>query len=172
MPESSQPSDQDKNRSIREKTHLIFLPGLHGTAELYDDLVEQLHLQLSLAGSEVSFTNTLISYPTDFKQNYSRLFSWLCSELNFDQISSDTKVVIIAESFSTPLAIKIAQKFPARINGLVIGGGFCASPAYPGFALLPLRPLFMISPPRSAVRHFLSGTESSKELVHKVRYVV
>ncbi len=164
MSESSQPSDQ--NTSIEGETHLIFLPGLHGSAELFEDLLAQLKLQ------EISFKSTLISYPTDSRQSYKNLFHWLCSELNIKEISSDTRVVIIAESFSTPLALMLADKFTEQISGLIIGGGFCASPAYSSFALLPLRPLFILTPPRSAVKHFLTGPESDDELVAKVRSAV
>jgi pimeloyl-[acyl-carrier protein] methyl ester esterase len=162
MPTSSQPSD----RNIEGNLHLIFLPGLHGTSELFDHLVEQLKLQVG------SFQSTLISYPTDRKQSYKKLFKWLCTELALDQNSSDRKTVIIAESFSTPLALRLADKFPQQINALVIGGGFCSSPANPAFSLFPLRLLFMLVPPPSAVRHFLTGPESSSELVDKVRATI
>ena len=155
---------------IRPKgeTHLIFLPGLHGTDELFDDLVGQLDLL------EVSFQTTLINYPPDLQQSYRKLFDWLCSHLALDQKNATDKanIVIIAESFSTPLALKLADQFTQQIKAVIIGGGFCASPTNPGFALLPLRPLFMIAPPRSAVRHFLTGAESSPELVDKVRSAV
>ena len=150
------------------ETHLIFLPGLHGTDELFFDLVEQFNLL------EVSFQTTLINYPPDLKQSYKKLFDWLCSHLALDQknATDKAKTVIIAESFSTPLALKLADKFPQQVKAVIIGGGFCASPANPGFSLLPLRPLFMIAPPRSAVRHFLTGPESSPELVDTVRSAV
>ncbi len=144
----------------------MFLPGLHGTDELYDGLIDQLNLL------EVSFHPTLISYPADLKQSYKKLFKWLCSHLALDQKNVGYQTVIIAESFSTPLALKLADKFTPQVKAVIIGGGFCASPTNPGFALLPLRPLFMIAPPRSAVRHFLTGAESSPELVDKVRSAV
>lgn len=179
MQESSQPSDQDHKKNIKSETHLIFLPGLHGTAELFNELVEQLKLQAKIktSSSEVSFQTTLINYPQDLKQSYKKLFKWLSSHLALDQTTESTnsvgpKTVIIAESFSTPLALKLADQFPQQISAVVIAAGFCASPAYPGFALLPLRPLFMLAPPRAAVRHFLIGPESSVELVNKVRSVI
>lgn len=156
--------------AIRPKgeTQLIFLPGLHGTDDLFDDLVGQLSLL------EVSFQATLVNYPPDLNQSYQKLFDWLCSHLALDQKKAPNKanIVIIAESFSTPLALKLADRFPQQVKAVIIGGGFCASPTNPGFALLPLRPLFMIAPPRSAVRHFLTGNESPPELVAKVHSAV
>jgi pimeloyl-ACP methyl ester carboxylesterase len=150
------------------ETHLIFLPGLHGTDELFDDLVGQLKLL------EVSFQTTLINYPPDPKQSYQELFNWLCSHLVLDQEITDnkTKIVIIAESFSTPIALKLADKFPKQVKAIIIGGGFCTSPANPIISLLPLRPLFMIAPPRSAVEYFLTGSGSSPELMNKVRSTI
>lgn len=153
-------------KKVLKTTKLIFLPGLHGTAELFDDLTEQ----LTLLG--VSFQPTLISYPLDFEQSYENILQWLCSHLELDKKSSDSKAIIIAESFSTPLALRLADVFPQQISAVVIGGGFCASPANPGLALLPLRPLLMITPPRSAVRHYLVGAESTSELVDQVRSVI
>ena len=161
MPSSSQPAD----RNIKGEHHLIFLPGLHGTAELFEDLIDHLNLL------DLNFRSTLISYPTDLDQSYQALFRWLCSHIALDQQNSDAKTVIIAESFSTPLALKLADKFPQQISAVVIAGGFCASPANPGFAILPLRPLFMLSPPRSVVRQLLTGPKSSSKLVDKVRSV-
>jgi len=160
----------DSSSAIRPtgETHLIFLPGLHGTDQLFEDLIEQLNLL------EGSLQTTLINYPPDLKQSYKNLFDWLYTHLALDQknVTDEANIVIIAESFSTPLALKLADKFPQQVKAVIIGGGFCASPANSSFALLPLRPLFMIAPPRSAVRHFLTGPESSPELVGKVRSAV
>ncbi|MGJ8655123.1 MAG: alpha/beta fold hydrolase [Akkermansiaceae bacterium] len=169
MPESSLPSYAKTDNTRKNNINLVFLPGLHGTAELFDNLVSRIQrLEINL---EVSFQTTLISYPTDLKQSYAKLFKWLCSDLSLDKTTGQ-QTVIIAESFSTPLALKLANKFPKAIHAVIIGGGFCASPANPGFALLPIRPLFLIAPPRTAVRHFLTGTNSSSELVTKVRSAV
>lgn len=153
---------------LKGETHFTFLPGLHGTDELFEDLVEQLNLL------EVSFQTTLINYPPGLKQSYNKLFDWLCSHLALDQKNAEdsAKTVIIAESFSTSLALKLADRFPLQVKAVIIAGGFCASPASPSVALLPLRPLLMIAPPRSAVRHFLTGPESSPELVDKVRSAI
>ena len=168
MPESSLPS-QAGTGNTKAKFNLVFLPGLHGTAELFDDLVTQ--IQALEPQLEVSFQTTLISYPTDLKQSYSKLFDWLCTHLAPHK-KSDSSIVIISESFSTPLDLKLADKSPHKIQALIIGGGFCASPASPSFALLPLRPLFLIAPPRTAVSHFLTGPNSSANLVTKVRSAV
>lgn len=162
MPTSSQPSD----RNIKGNLQLIFLPGLHGTAELFDELVEQLKLHVG------NFQATLISYPTDRKQSYKKLFKWLCTDLVLDQSSTDRTTVIIAESFSTPLALKLADKFPQQITALVIGGGFSSSPVNPAFALFPLRPIFMFTPPRFVIRHFLTGEGCTNKLVNKVRSAI
>ena len=168
MSNSSPPRRPDTSNNKAKHFRLLLLPGLHGNAELFDDLIHHIH-QL-----EVSAQFTLITYPTNLPQSYNQLFSWLCSYLALDDSAHppEPKTVIIAESFSTTLAIKLAKKLPHIIDAVIIGGGFCSSPVNPGLALLPLRPLFMVSPPTLAIRHFLTGSDSSAKLNTKVRAAI
>ncbi len=137
-------------------THTL-LPGLHGDASLFPPLVEDLGDVLT----------ECIEYPTNIPQSYESLEKWLIEQL-------DWKIprVIIAESFSGPLALRLAKRFPQSVQGLVLAASFCASPTNANLALLPLRPLFMLSPPRRTLRHFLIGDEASEKQVTELKQIV
>lgn len=135
-----------------------FLPGLHGTEELYGSVRERLP-----AGIHAEFINL----PSSGKQDYHTLCEWLDNEL-----PKGEKRILIAESFSGPLAIRLANMRPDEIVGLVLAASFCDTPLNPGFALLPLRPLFMVKPTRKALRHFLIGDDASEANVAELRAVV
>lgn len=166
MSEHSPPADQDKNTEL--ETRLIFLPGLHGTDDLFEDLLEELQ-------RKISFQKILITYPNDIKQTYKKLTKWLVSYLEINEWSSESekvKTIIIAESFSTVIALKLAEKFPKHIHGVVISGGFCSSPVPTIFNFIPLRPFFFIKPPLLVIRRYLTGSASSINFVMDVAAVL
>ena len=133
------------------------LPGLHGDATLFSPLVEELGDVLV----------ECIEYPTSISQSYESLEKWLVEEL-------DWKIprVIVAECFSGPLALRLAKRFPDSVQSLVLAASFCAPPTNSTLALLPLRPLMMLSPPRRALRHFLIGDEASDKEVKELKKII
>jgi len=146
----------------------LLLPGLHGTDELYADLIS--HLNKYSAKKDLQLNLNALNYPLNIKQRYGSLIEWIQQEINIDSIQSP--IVIIAESFSAPMALRIANNHPDKIKAVVIAAGFCASPVNMAFALLPLRPLFIMSPPRAALKHFLLEENTSKEKVNKLRIIM
>lgn len=90
--------------------HLVLLPGLDGTGELFAPLLPAL-------GEDV--TTTVVRYG---------------AELTFDEyVESASKAlpeecVLIAESFSGPVAIAVAARHPDRIRCLVLCATFAVSP--------------------------------------------
>lgn len=119
-----------------------FLPGMHGDASLFPPLAEYFHDE----------SVELVEYPQNISQDYKSLEKWLSEHLDWSQPR-----VLIAESFSGPLALQIAAKFPQSVKAIVLAASFCAAPTNPSLALLPLRPLMMLRPPCSTIRHFLCG---------------
>jgi pimeloyl-ACP methyl ester carboxylesterase len=85
------------------------------------------------------------------------------------------RVILIAESFSTPIAVQIAASAENNINGLVLCAGFAASPlrGFMRILALTLGPSLMkrrLSD--SVVRTFLAGPGAPQRLVTAVRQAV
>ncbi|MFK7910793.1 MAG: alpha/beta fold hydrolase [Akkermansiaceae bacterium] len=137
-----------------------FLPGLHGTDELYEKLRANLPAEQACEW---------VNLPAKGKQDYSYLSKWLDEEL--DNLEG-TQRVLIAESFSGPLATRLASLRPEEVSAVVLASSFCDAPLNPGIALLPLRPLFMVKPPRKALQHFLIGEESNDDEVQELRKIM
>ena len=137
-------------------THTL-LPGLHGNKALFPPLLEELGDVLT----------ECVEYPTTISQSYESLEKWMS-----EQIDWQIPRIIIAESFSGPLALRLAKRFPDSVQSLVLAASFCASPTSPNLALLPLRPLLMLSPPRRTLRHFLIGDEASEQQATELKKIV
>ena len=86
---------------------LILLPGMDGTGELFADFVK------ALPNLEIE----VMRYPTDRHLSYEQLVPIVRSG-----ISASEPFVFVAESFSTPLAIKLAADNPSNLKGVVICG--------------------------------------------------
>lgn len=141
------------------KTVTVFLlPGLHGHGGLF-------------AGLESALSETClvqrVDLPQKGSQRYDKLAEWLANKLD-ECADKNTKRILVAESFSGPLALRIAGMRPDLISGVVLAASFCDAPVYPGIALLPLRPLFMVNPPKKALQHFLMGDDASKESIEEL----
>ena len=152
------------NNQNQSAIECILLPGMHGTADLFSPLIEALENFSSRANNSIKLQHHALSYPIDIEQSYPNLLEWLEKTVDLS-----TEKIIVAESFSTPLALRLAANHPDQIKAVVICAGFCASSASPSLALLPLRPLFMVSPPRAAVTHFLLGSDTSRDQVDLIR---
>lgn len=135
---------------------LTFLPGLHGNSELYHPLASRLK-------DPAEFVN----YPEKGEQSYQALADFLASSLDWS-----LPRVLIAESFSGPLALQMAARFTHSVSAVVIAASFCASPSPASLALLPLRPLFMLRPPAATIRHFLTGSSIPDQLTQTVRQTI
>jgi pimeloyl-[acyl-carrier protein] methyl ester esterase len=135
---------------------LILLPGLDGTGQLFAPLFRVLppHIQA-----------TAVTYPPNERRSYSELCERVRASLPLDE-----PYVIVAESFSGPIAVRLAAESPRNLQAVV----FCASFAFahvPGSfvarAALTFfsRFLFTLPPPRRAVGYFLAGSDAPEELL-------
>jgi pimeloyl-ACP methyl ester carboxylesterase len=95
---------------------LVLLPGLDGTGKLFDEFVQVL-------GPDVS--TQIIAYPTDAPLGYQELESLVRAALPCDR-----PFVVLGESFSGPIAIRIAAQPPPGLRGVVLCGTFAKNP-YP-----------------------------------------
>jgi len=96
------------------KTKLLLLPGMDGTGDLFAGFVEAFPDE---------FETEIVSYPTDVFLSYSELMPLIHSAT-----PPTEPFVLVAESFSTPLAIQYAATNPPNLKGLVLCAGFVTSP--------------------------------------------
>ena len=140
---------------------LVLLPGLDGTGNLFTDFV---------AALPPTLIARTVRYPADRFLTYTDLLTYLR-----DVIPTTEPFVALAESFSTPLAVKLAATRPPNLAGLVICAGFIASPI-DGWRLLLkalIRPfLFRIPLPGFVLDYFLIGAHAPRELRDAVRHTL
>jgi pimeloyl-ACP methyl ester carboxylesterase len=136
--------------------HLVLLPGMDGTGTLFSGLIENL---------PSGFEATIVSYP-----NAS------LTEIELQQIVRvsapvSEPFVLVAESFSTLVAIRYAATAPENLLGLVICAGFVKSPVSSllrRIALMCAPVLFKWKPPSFAIRKWLVGESASDLQVQSV----
>jgi pimeloyl-[acyl-carrier protein] methyl ester esterase len=140
---------------------LVLLPGMDGTGELFADFVTAL---------PDTFETTTIKYPSDNCLGYSDLTSFVEST-----VQSAEPFVLLAESFSTPVAIHYASRKPPGLKGLVICAGFASSPLRGwrrSMAILLTPALFSFSLPRFALKFWLVGRNPPLALLGSVQRAV
>lgn len=97
------------------KHHLILLPGLDGTGQLFAPLIERL---------SSDFAATVVRYPRDESLSYEQLKPYVQQA-----IPKREPFVFVAESFSGPLAIELAATQPERLQALILCASFVSNPA-------------------------------------------
>jgi pimeloyl-ACP methyl ester carboxylesterase len=127
---STQPLGDDDNAL---KPTLVLLPGLDGTGKLFAEFLKALDLRI---GAHV------VPYPPDVPLGYGELESLVRAAL-----PTHGPFVLLGESFSGPLAIRIAARPPPALKGLILCVTFASNP-YPRLAwarrlaaFLPLKSL-------------------------------
>lgn len=100
-------------------TTLVLLPGLDGTGDLFAPFCDALGGSLSVI---------VVRYPADASLDYHELESIAAT-----QLPAEGPLVLLGESFSGPIAIALASKFPERVKGLVLCCSFLLNPR-PGLA--------------------------------------
>jgi len=140
---------------------IVLLPGLDGTGDLFADFIATL---------PEGFEAEVVRYPTDVYLSYAELASVICSA-----VPAHKPFVLVAESFSTPLAIQYAATKPSNLKGLVLVAGFASSPVrgWRRFMASILPPIaFRFPLPEFVCRLLLVGLEASPSLVAAVRLAV
>jgi pimeloyl-ACP methyl ester carboxylesterase len=112
---------------------LILLPGLDGTGKLFSGFVREL-------GPGVE--SRIVAYPLDLPLSYDELETLVQGAL-----PRDRPFILLAESFSGPLAIRIAAQSPPGLAAVILSASFAKNPfpwarwARPLAAYLPLKSL-------------------------------
>ena len=134
---------------------VVLLPGLDGTGALFDPF---------LRSAPARVEPIVVPLPRE-ALGYAALVDRLAPTL---QLTEDT--ILVAESFSGPLAILLVQHH--RIAALVLCNSFVRSPGPRALAAFPWAPLLHLPLPGALVRRYLVGSDASDRLVEKVRSTV
>jgi pimeloyl-ACP methyl ester carboxylesterase len=145
---------------VKLPPQLVLLPGLHGTGDLFRRFIDEL---------PSGYRRSVVSYPTNLGC-YADL-----DPVVRGVIPEIPPYVLLAESFSSPLALQIASTHPGYFCGLILCGGFAASPIGD-----PMRTAFSLGAPwlfrrklsDSAVRRFLVGSDAQGDLIEEVRNAI
>jgi pimeloyl-ACP methyl ester carboxylesterase len=111
------------------------LPGMDGTGDLFKPLLES---------CPEEFEAVVLSYPRDRHADTEELVDLIRRHLPEDQ------AVLVAESFSGYLAIRVAATFPLKIKALILCNAFLRSPAPRLARLFPWSLMMRRKPPEQS----------------------
>ena len=134
---------------------IVLLPGLDGTGALFEGFVRAAPAGVSL--------DVVALPPKPF--SYAELAEHLSSTL---RLSPDT--ILLAESFSGPLAITLAARH--TVAALVLCNTFVAPPRPRALRALAIPLVFHVRPPAALVRWLLVGPAASDALVAQARAAI
>jgi pimeloyl-ACP methyl ester carboxylesterase len=140
---------------------LILLPGMDGTGKLFEPLTNQFD---STSDIEV------VEYPADQSLSYPDLINLVRSA-----IPQSEPFVLLAESFSSPLAVMCAASGPSNLKGLILCAGFVSSTVYGWRQSIYSRLASLIlkrTPPDIVIRSFLVGPNASTALLAAIRSAI
>lgn len=133
---------------------ILVLPGMDGGAEL------STRFRAELAPDDV----VGVEYGTDEPVGYDTLLLYVRSLVD----ASAEPVVVVAESFSGPIAIRLAAAAPRQLRGVALVATFASPVAWPGWRHLARPSLFSVPPPAFAVRRSMLDATASDEEVRQV----
>ena len=135
--------------------NVLLLPGLDGTGRLFEPFVRHAPAWASC---------TVARYPVDRELSYPE-----CADHVAAKFFPDEPFVIVAESFSGPVAILAASKRPPNLKGVVLCNTFADRASWRGFSLLPWSWLFRRPISRFSVGAHLTGFDRAAEFVDTIR---
>lgn len=129
-----------------QKITLVLLPGLNGTAGLFN-------LLLSVATNEYELM--VISYPTHQVKSYEELTAYVLEQVG----SIQGRFVLVGESFSGPIAILLSAKNINGLIGAILVATFASAPYFTFVKYLPWTFIFKLARIFYWVRIKLSTTK-------------
>lgn len=138
---------------------LVLLPGMDGTGELFSPL---------LAALDGEFDTLIVRYPTDKALGYAEL-----TTLTQSQVPAGKRFVLLAESFSGPIAISIAASKARGLAGLILCASFAKNPRPKLRHLIVLLGMFPLRwVPTSVLSHLFLGRFATEELRGKLKAIL
>jgi pimeloyl-ACP methyl ester carboxylesterase len=132
---------------------IVLLPGMDGTGLLYRDFVRH---------APAGFETEVVRLPAE-PLPYAGLARRIAPALT-------PGCVVVAESFSGPIGIRLARIAP--IGALVLCNSFVAPPLPSILRFLALPLLFRAPVPAAAVRRWMAGANAPDELVARIRETI
>lgn len=140
------------------KPLLIILPGLDGDGSLRHAFASELG---PVAECE------LISYPSDSLHDYDSLTAWVEAALPLDR-----PYIVVAESFSGPIGIRLAKRKSPLMRGLVLCCSFAQSPRPAMVAAARFAVLLTHAVPLGVLKSLLFSQSTSPDTVSALRTTV
>ncbi|MGQ0634080.1 MAG: alpha/beta fold hydrolase [Planctomycetaceae bacterium] len=143
-----------------ERIALLLLPGMDGTGELLRSFADALPRR---------FTPLIVPYPQTEVLTYDELARFV--ERRFP---ADGRFALLGESFSGPLALRLAAKRPATLVAVILVASFVRNPVWrfpSACRWLVGRWLFHLPAFGWPLRHCLAGADAPPELLARVQNV-
>jgi pimeloyl-ACP methyl ester carboxylesterase len=137
---------------------LVLLPGLHGSAALSGQL---------LAVVPREYRPIVIEFPQDRPLGYDALF-----ELIQQRTRDIDRMIVLGESFSGPLAVRLADAAPDRVVAMVLAVTFVTCPVPRWFARLSRILARFLPTARFQIRALLAGWDAPAALVTQVQHAI
>jgi pimeloyl-ACP methyl ester carboxylesterase len=134
---------------------IVLLPGMDGTGDLFERFVR-------FAPAE--FQPIVIALPE--RDSYDALVDAIDAQL------PHARFVVVGESFSGPLALRVARRASDRVAALVLCNSFIAPPRRWLLRMLPWRWIFALPVLSRWIRRLLVGRTASNDLVDAVRHAI
>lgn len=139
---------------------IILLPGLDGTGALFKPFIDAMPDNINCR---------VIAYPIEQKQSYLELASYVR-----EQIPEENEFILLAESFSGPVAYLLAQHPPQGLKAVIFVASFlqCPNRILNIVKGLPFSLLLHFPIPEFMIRRFLLGRKANKHVVRLFKEVV
>jgi pimeloyl-ACP methyl ester carboxylesterase len=135
---------------------IVLLPGLDGTGDLFDPLAARLADE---------FTVKVVRYPNDPSLGYAGY-----AEL-VRNVIGQREVFLLGESFSGPVAVRVATQLRRQVKGLVLAATFLKNP-WPGWLIRRASRTDPETTPKRIRDAILMGSYGDDELREKVDRIV
>ncbi len=138
---------------------ILLLPGLDGTGELFGPLADLLPTEIDLI---------VIKYPMDECMSYRELTEYVIKQIPCERF------ILVAESFSGPIAYQIATMRPENLQSVIFVATFIESPRrflLKLSELLPRKFLLSVKMPKFLCKAFMLGNVGN-EMIDKFQKVI
>ena len=148
-------------KNIMKRTTLLLLPGLDGTGIMFSPLLPVLSTECDVK---------VLPYPQNSKYRYHDLVELVRESL------PDNDFFILGESYSGPIALRIASEQPKGLQGIILCATFIKNPSliFPAFLrFMVVAPMFFVWPVslKLNVLTIFKNTQELRALMNKVKRV-